>query len=65
MSKSVELHTDASKNSVGAVLLQRNENNINRPIAFISRTLSDREKRYGPTEREALALVRSIKRLDV
>ena len=65
MSKSVELHTDASKNSIGAVLLQRNENNINRPIAFISRTLSDREKRYGRTEREALALVRSIKRLDV
>ena len=63
MSKSVELHTDASESSIRAVLLQRDESHINRPIAFISRTLSDREKCYGPTKRETLALVWGIQKL--
>lgn len=29
----------------GAVLFRRDKNNVNRPIAFISHTFSDREKR--------------------
>ena len=37
MSKSAELHTDASESSIRAVILQRDESHINRPIAFISR----------------------------
>lgn len=43
MSKSAKLHTDVPENSIWAVLLQRDGDDINRPIAFISRTLSDRE----------------------
>ena len=34
VSKSLELHIDAYENSIGAVLLQRDENDINRPIAI-------------------------------
>ena len=34
-SKSFELHTDGSEKTIGIVLLQRDENYINRPIAFI------------------------------
>ena len=59
----VELHTDASEKAIGAVLTQKDENNENRPVAYISRSLSTRECNYSPTEREALALVWSINKL--
>ena len=58
--KSVELHADASENSIGAVLLQRGENDISRPITCISRT-SDRKTHYGPTERGISASVQYSK----
>ena len=63
--KSVEIHTDASEFSIGAVLIQADENNHKRPVAYISRSLSQREQNYGPTEREALALVWSIEKLQI
>ena len=58
--KSVELHADASENSIGALLLQRGENHISRPITCISRT-SDRKTHYGPTERGISASVQYSK----
>ena len=64
-SKSVELHTDASEFSIGAVLVQSDENNHKRPISYTSRSLSRREQNYGPTERETLALVWSIDKLQM
>ena len=49
---------DASKQGLGAVLLQKNpENSVSQPIAFASCSLTDRETRYSQTEREALAVV--------
>lgn len=44
------LETDASNIGIGAVLLQEN-----RPISYISRSLSKTEQNYGITEKEVLA----------
>lgn len=53
---------DASPVGLGAVLIQYNDQNEPRIIAFASRGLTDVEKRYAQTEKEALALVWSIER---
>ena len=47
---------DASSFGLGGVLQQRQKNGELRPIAFISRSLSDTKKRYAQIEKEALAV---------
>lgn len=59
----VELHTDASDNGIGAVLLQQQTNRLYKPVCYVSRTLSPAEKAYGVTEKECLAIVWSVMRL--
>lgn len=51
------LYTDASPYGLGAVLVQRNESGVDRIISFASKTLTETEKRYAQTQREALAVV--------
>lgn len=50
------LVADAGPNALGAVLMQR-ENDIYHTISYASKSLSDREKKYYQTEKEALALI--------
>jgi hypothetical protein len=45
---------DASSSALGACLAQR-QNNVERPVAFASRTLTAAERKYSASEREALA----------
>lgn len=52
------LTTDASNYALGAVLSQDN-----RPIAFLSRTLSRTEENYATNEKELLAIVWALKSL--
>lgn len=52
-----ELHTDASDRALGAVLSQNG-----RPIAYYSKKLLPAESRYMTYEREALAVVKSVKK---
>lgn len=58
------LYTDASGAGLGAVLLQKHNENgrmVPRVIAFASKALTDVEKRYAQTHREALAIVWAVK----
>ena len=55
----IELHVDACGTGLGAVVGHRIENEFH-PIHYISRLLSDTEKRYSTTDQEALCIAYSI-----
>ena len=59
-----ELKVDASPVGLGPILLQRSGDNV-RPVAYASRTLTDVERRYSQTEREALAVVWACERFHI
>lgn len=51
------LIADASPIGLGAVLYQKGSDGLLKVISYASKTLSDVERRYAQTEREALAIV--------
>ena len=53
------LQTDASSTGVGAVLNVRRED-VDYPVAYYSRKLQPRERRYAATELEGLAVVDAV-----
>lgn len=53
---------DASPVGLGAVLVQ-NQKGIKVPVCYVSRSLTDCERKYSQTEREALGLVWACERL--
>ena len=64
--KQTELITDASPFGLSAILTQKSSGSVDRKVvAYISRSLSDVERRYSQTEREALAIVWAVERLHV
>uniref|UniRef100_A0A3P8TBN5 ribonuclease H n=1 Tax=Amphiprion percula TaxID=161767 RepID=A0A3P8TBN5_AMPPE len=54
---------DASPYGVGAVLTQKQSDGTWRPVTYISRGLTDTERRYAQIEKEALAVTWSCERL--
>jgi len=56
--KEFQLTTDASDYAIGAVLSQKD-----RPIMFISRTLSKSEEHYAPNKKEMLAIIWAVQTL--
>ena len=59
--KPLNLATDASQRRIGAVLMQK-QNDEERPIAHASKTLSSTQQRYSQTEREALSIIYGVKK---
>lgn len=55
----VELHTDASAEGYGAILIQK-KNNLPHVVEYYSRRTSEVESRYHSYELETLAVVRSV-----
>ena len=58
-----ELHTDASKLSLGAILRQTDNEGKLRLIYAISRKTSEAERNYHSSRLELLAIVWAVKRL--
>lgn len=60
-----KLITDASPTGLGAVLLQEDKNGQTKIIAFASKALTDLERKYFQTEREALSLVWGVEKFQL
>ncbi|UYV66855.1 hypothetical protein LAZ67_4003110 [Cordylochernes scorpioides] len=60
--KPIGLHTDASDQGLGAVLVHLDENTKERPISYAGRTLQKAETNYSTTEKECLAIIWAIKK---
>lgn len=56
------VEVDASPYGLGAILRQKCKDGLERVIMFASKTLTDIEKRYSQTEKEALAIVWACER---
>jgi hypothetical protein len=60
--KEFHVHVEASSIALGAVLTQLGEGDIDHPLYFSSRKLSESEQNYNTTEREGLAMVYSLQK---
>ena len=63
LNKPYLLYTDASNFAVGAVLVQTDENGIERPVQYISKMLNSTQRRWSAIEREAFAVVYALQTL--
>ena len=63
-SKDYYLQTDASDIAVSAILSQKHDNDLLRPIQYWSKKLNGPELNYFPTEKEAFAIFLAFKKFE-
>ena len=63
VNKPIKLYCDASGRGIGACLMHV-VHGVEKPVAYASRTLSVAEQNYAHIEREALAIIFGVKRLN-
>ena len=57
------LYTDACDYAIGAILCQKDEVGVERPVVYLSKQLSDTQRRWATIEKEAYAVVYALKQL--
>ena len=57
-----ELHTDASDYAMGACLMQIDNNDVRRPVAYWSKILDPAQRNYTVHNKELLAIAESVKK---
>ena len=62
LQRPVAIVADASPYGCGGVLFHIMEDGTERPVAFYSRTLSQAERNYSQLDREAVAIVSTVKK---
>jgi hypothetical protein len=60
-SKPFQIESDASKVATGTVLTQLDSNGDQHPVAFLSKTFSETERKYKIYDRELLGIIRALK----
>ena len=56
------LYTNATEEAISAILIQTNPEGYERPIAFMSHSLTDAEFKFPYVEKHALALVVALRK---
>jgi hypothetical protein len=64
-SKEFKLYVDSSDIGVGAALMQEDEDQIEHPLSYFSKKLTNCQKKYSTVEKEALSLLLAVKHYDV
>lgn len=59
--KDIQIYSFASEHTIVGVLLQKNEQGYEQPIAFFSKTLRDASLRYNIMEKQAFDLIMALK----
>ena len=59
-----QIYTDASMRSIGGLLTQKDDNNIERPIAYFSKALSPAQLTWSTIEKEGWALIYGLKKFE-
>ncbi|KAL2091618.1 hypothetical protein ACEWY4_013881 [Coilia grayii] len=60
-----KIQVDASQVGAGAVLLQEDDHNVDRPVCYFSRKFNKYQFNYSTIEKEALALIWALQHFDV
>jgi hypothetical protein len=63
LGKPLRLYLASNSQAIGALIAQENDNGVEQPIYYVSRTLKDAENRYSGAERSCLALIHASQRL--
>ena len=55
------LYTDACDYAIGGILCQKDDDGVERPVVYLSKQLSDTQRRWATIEKEAYAVVYALK----